>query len=324
MTAAMIIASGKTKNKTNFEPAKVIGSITAVERVTILLQQAGVQRIVVVCDEDDKIRKIRSVSNLTFLAGPKDGEMLDSIKTGLSYLHDKCSKALIVYVDVPMFSIATLRALMDADGDVCIPSYHGRWGHPILLRTDRFCKVMSYHGDRGLRGAIDASGIKKQIVEVDDAGIRADIQRDQFYKELLPDHDASRMRLSYQLGIGKERVFYDDNVHQLLSLTEELGSLSRACVYMGISLNKGRTVISTIEQQLGQPVLVTQQGGKNGGYSHLTPEIKTLSLEYNAFCSEAEDILQELFRKHFVSNSKIADNSERNDSEGTLYEHNIH
>ena len=96
-------------------------------------------------------------------------------------------------------------------------------------------------------------------------------------------------------------MFYDDDVHHLLSLTEELGSLSKACIYMGISLNKGRAIIATVEQQMGQSVLKTQQGGKNGGYSHLTPETKSWMTSYNAFCEEAGEVLQQLFQKHFIS-----------------------
>lgn len=303
MTAALIIASGRTDSKTSFEPSKMIGTITAVERISISLQQAGIQRIVVVCDEHDRIKKMNSSANLIFLSAPSGGEMLDSIKTGLSYLQDKCTEVLLVYVDIPMFSVDTIHSLREAEGGICIPSYHGRCGHPVLLRAEHFPAVLAYEGDRGLRGAIEAVGIPKQIVEVDDAGIRADIQRGQTYEKLLSGHDASRPRLSCQFKIGKERVFYDGDVHQLLLLIEELGSLSKACVYMGISLSKGRAVIATIEQQLGHPVLATQQGGRNGGYSHLTEEIKTLMARYDDFCCEAKDTMEQLFQKYFTSAS---------------------
>ena len=300
MTAALIIASGKTNTKTAFEPAKMIGSITAVERIAILLQQAGIQRIAVVCSEDDKIRKLHTSANLTFLTAPSDGEMLDSIKIGLTYLRNKCTEALIVYVDIPMFSVHTVHKLMQADGDVCIPSYHGRWGHPILLRADHFAQILAYQGDNGLRGAIEAANINKRILEVEDAGIRADIQRDLSYQKLITNHDAAKMRLTCQFGIAKERVFYDGYVHQLLSLMEELGSLSKACTHMGISLNKGRAIIATIEQQIEHPVLETQQGGKHGGYSRLTAEMKSLLADYDSFCAEAETYLQQLFQKYFL------------------------
>lgn len=301
MVSALIVASGKTNSKTSFEPGKVIGSITAIERVAVLLQQAKISTIVVVCEEDDKIRKLCSTGNLTFLSSPPNGEMIDSIKVGLSYLQNKCTKALIVYVDIPMFSLKTIRLLMESEAGVCIPAYQGRWGHPILLGAEHFEEILSYEGEKGLRGALDAFGIKKQIIQVDDAGVRADIQRGSLFKELVPGHDAAKLRLSCRFGIGKERIFYDEEVHQLLSLIQELGSLSKACTYMGISLNKGRTMITTIEEQIQKPALKTQQGGKNGGYSHLTDEMKAMMKSYCSFCAEAEQTLEKLFQKYFLS-----------------------
>ncbi|MBS6195399.1 MAG: NTP transferase domain-containing protein [Clostridiales bacterium] len=303
MTTALIVASGKTNSKTKFEPTKVVGTITAAERIFILLRQAGIQRIVVVSDEEDKLQKNHSSSSadITFLPSPADGEMLDSIKAGLAYLDGKCTQVLIVYVDVPMFSVETIHSLIEAEGGVCIPSYRGQWGHPILLRAEHFHEILAYHGQHGLRGAIEQAGIGKQIVEVDDPGVRADIQRGKSYEKLLPMHDAARLRVSCQIGIGKERIFYNDEVHRLLRLVEELGSLSKACAYTGISLNKGRTIISTIEQQMGHPVLETQQGGKNGGYSHLTEEMKVLMSRYDGFSREADGFLQQLFEKYFIS-----------------------
>lgn len=300
MTAALIIASGKTNRNTNFEPTKLIGSITAVERVAILLRQAGVERIAVVCLEDDRIRKLRSVPNLTFLTAPAGGEMLDSIKTGLEYLQNKCSEAFIVCVDVPMFSADTLCTLMEAQGDVCIPAYKGRWGHPVLLRAAHFSDIMAYDGENGLKGALESTSLNKQIIEVEDPGVRVNIRRDAAYEELVPEHDAAKLRLACRFAIGKERVFYNDEVHQLLALTEELGSLSKACLHMGISLNKGRSVIATVEQQLGEAALETQQGGKHGGWSRMTPETRDMFERYSAFTDEAEQALQELFEKHFL------------------------
>lgn len=305
MIAALIITSGHTNSKTKLKPEKIIGTITAVERVAILLQQTGIDRIVVVCDKNSKLQKFHSSVNFTFLYSPSEGEMLDSIKIGLEYLQDKCTGVLIAYVDVPMFSMHTAEALITAEGDICIPSYQGRWGHPIFLQAKHFSKILAYHGERGLRGAIDAAGLQKQIIPVDDAGILADIQKDGSYKKLLSGHDAARLRLSYRFEIGKERIFYGPDIHQLLQLIDELGSLSKACTYMGISLNKGRTIISTIEQQLKQPVLETQQGGKNGGYSHLTNDIKQLMNCYDDFCSEANNTLQQIFQKYFPSDTEL-------------------
>lgn len=115
------------------------------------------------------------------------------------------------------------------------------------------------------------------------------------------ERDLPELNASFQIRISKEKGFYGPGVHRLLQLTEEYGSLSSACQHMGLSYTKGRKIISTMEEQLGAPVLITKQGGKTGGYSHLTEEAKEMMERYNAFQKAVDGIFQELFRKHFSS-----------------------
>ena len=299
MTAALIIAAGKTDRKDRFSPEKQIGRITAIERVVLLFKLAGIQRIVVVGDEEELPQKLVSSMNLVFLTAAANGEMLDSIRRGLQYLQNKCTDVIVSYVDVPIFSLQTVQALLNASENVCIPSYHGRCGHPILLRNVCFDDIISYHGTDGLKGAIEAAGIKRQIIEVDDEGILTEPQSGVSYETLAAEHEISKMRASFQIRISKEKGFYGPGAHHLLQLTEELGSLSNACHHMGMSYTKGRKIISTMEEQMGTPVLETQQGGKMGGGSRLTEVAKQMMVRYSAFQEEADAALQEIFKKHF-------------------------
>jgi molybdate transport repressor ModE-like protein len=299
MTAALIIAAGKTDRKDRFSPEKQIGRITAIERVVLLFKLAGIQRIVVVGDEEELPQKLVSSMNLVFLTAAANGEMLDSIRRGLQYLQNKCTDVIVSYVDVPIFSLQTVQALLNASENVCIPSYHGRCGHPILLRNVCFDDIISYHGTDGLKGAIEAAGIKRQIIEVDDEGILTEPQSGVSYETLAAEHEISKMRASFQIRISKEKGFYGPGAHHLLQLTEELGSLSNACQHMGMSYTKGRKIISTMEEQMGTPVLETQQGGKTGGGSRLTEAAKQMMVRYSAFQDEADAALQKIFKKHF-------------------------
>ena len=113
------------------------------------------------------------------------------------------------------------------------------------------------------------------------------------------DGAAAKLNASFQIRISGERGFYGPGVHRLLQLTEKFGSLSRACQHMGMSYTKGRKLISTMEEQLGVTVLETQQGGRAGGYSHLTEDAKRLMRCYTAFMEEADEMLQKVFKKHF-------------------------
>lgn len=299
MAAALIISAGKTDHKDGFSPERQIGRISAIERMAQLFQLAGVQRIVAVGDARELPQKLVSASALDFLTLPDGGEMLDGIRLGLQYLEGKCAEVFVAHVDVPMFSQRTLQLLLDASGDVCIPSCRGRCGHPVLLRARCFGDVVSYHGPGGLRGAIIASGRKPQIVETADAGILTEAQNGFPYETLLENHDASRLKASFKLRISKEKGFYGPGAHQLLQLTEELGSLSSACQHMGMSYTKGRRIISTMEEQLGTAVLETQQGGKTGGSSRLTEAAQKMMASYSALQREADAALQEIFEKYF-------------------------
>ena len=290
MTAAVIVAAGRTDGKEHFAPEKQVGAISAVERVALLLQEAGIRQIAVACGPDDQVKKLVPSRNLVFLPVPPGGEMLHAVQAGLRYWAGRADAVLVAQVDVPLFSTDTVRALLAAPGDIRVPAYQGRCGHPVVL---------AYQGPGGLKGALAASGLVRQVVEVDDPGIRSNIQKGGDYLSLLPGRDMQRLRLSFQLRLGKERIFYGPGIHQLLQLTEETGSLSGACAHMGMSYSKGRKIVAVMEQQLGAPVLETQQGGASGGFSRLTAPAREMVQRYEALCAEAEGTLAQLFQKHF-------------------------
>lgn len=300
MTAALIIAAGRTARKDAMEPGREVGTITAVQRTAMVFRQAGIERIVVVCGDGDRTEKLVSHMNLVFLRVPGGAEMLDGVKLGLAYLRDKCTAALITHVDVPLFSIGTVHALMAAGGGVCVPSYHGHGGHPILLRAEHFPAILSYTGEGGLVGAVRAAGLERRMVDVTDQGVLTNTHGMAPCTRLVEDHDLSRLRPAYQFQLMRERIFYNAETHHLLQLTEESGSLLDACRHMGISYTKGRALIANLEQQLGCPVLESQQGGKTGGSSAITGEARRLMHSYEAFCAEAVETLDALFQKHFT------------------------
>jgi molybdate transport repressor ModE-like protein len=301
MIAALIITSGITEHNAGFEPLKKVGTITAIERIVIVFQRAGVDRIVVVSDGGDT-DKLAARMNIDYLYVDKNGEMFDNVKLGLSYLQDKCTAVLITHVGVPLFSVETVKALMDSEEEVCsIPSYRGKLGHPLFLRAENFQTVLSYTGDGGLDEAIKQSGLCCRFVQVKDAGTITRLETSEDYEHLLIDNNLSRIQLDARIRLVKEKPFFGPGTYQLLQLIEETHSLRQACIHMGISYSKGRGIISIMDEQLGYPVIESQQGGKTGGYSTLTKEGKELMQSYTEFCTEAERCLQELFEKYFSS-----------------------
>lgn len=302
MTAALIITTGKAAQEGEFEPEKEVGTISAIQRVAMVFQRAGIERVVVVCEEENnQVEKLAAHMNLVFLHGHKNAGMLDNVKTGLAYLRDKCSAVLISRVDMPLFSVETVHKLMEAAQAVCVPSHHGSAGYPILLRAEHFQTVLSYEGNGGLSDAVAEAGLPVHMVSVEDEGILADIQDDEeIYSRLIAENDLTELHLDIRIRLMKERAFYGPGTHQLLQLTEETGSLLEACRLMGISYSKGRKLISKTEQQLGYAVIESQQGGKTGGRSIVTPQGKALISTYSSFCAEAKQCLDQLFQRYFT------------------------
>ncbi|MCL2140476.1 MAG: NTP transferase domain-containing protein [Dehalococcoidia bacterium] len=303
--AALIIAAGKTPRRNGFEPLKEVGTIPTIQRVVKVFRRASIERIVVVCDRADySTEKLASRMNTVFLHSPKDAEMLDSIKVGLNYLVDKCTAVLITHVDIPFFSVNTVRLLMNTEKPIGIPSFQGSKGHPIFLQAAHFQSVLSYTGDNGLSGALSASNLKHNYVEVDDEGIIIDTQRQDGLEKLLSNsNNLGKFFPEIQIRIAKEREFYGPGTHQLLKLIDETSSLSEACRQMGISLSKGRTMIALINQQLGRRIIRSKtgslSGGKAGGFSILTKAGKELMHKYALLNAETKQSVNEIFAKYF-------------------------
>lgn len=306
MTAALIISAGRTDRKNGFSPEKQVGRISAMERIVLQLQRAGIRQIVVIGDERELPQKLVPSRELVFLTASAHGQMLDSIKCGLQYVQKKCRQALIVNVDVPLFTEQTVRALLAQEGQAVVPSFQGRCGHPILLRTESIDMIMSFQGVGGLRGAMEHAGLKPVILETEDPGILAERETRLYDMPTAPWGELTEIRPVMQIRLGKERIFYGPGIHQLLQLTEELGSLSNACQHMGMSYTKGRKIVAVMEEQLGVPVLESRQGGKSGGSSRLTQEAKSVYDSYSAFRDEAEAAVQLIFQKFFPSSREEA------------------
>lgn len=265
----------------------------------MVFQQAGIERIVVVCGEDkDQAKKLTAHMNLEFLEAPGGADMPACLKAGLSYLQKKCTAVLVSRADVPLVCVETIRTLMAAEGPVCIPAYHGEAGRPILLRADQIPAVLAYTGSGGLSEAVRCAGLPCRLVAVEDQGVLAAAPGEALTR-LIEEHDLARLRPDFRFRLMREKAFYGPGTHQLLRLTEETGSLLEACRHMGISYSKGRKIIATTEQQLGYPVIESQQGGRTGGRSALTEQGRALVRGYNGFYAEAKQALEELFRKYF-------------------------
>ncbi|MDO4622732.1 MAG: NTP transferase domain-containing protein [Eubacteriales bacterium] len=300
--AALIVAAGRSSRMGNFKPMLQLGSITIAERVVTNFRQAGIQKIVMVTGyQAAELERHLANRNLIFLRNEKYAEtqMFDSVRIGLEYLKDKADRILFCPVDVPLFTAETVHRLLETDAPLVTPICDGVIGHPIVIRSDLVDKILAHSGERGLKGAMEASGAEHVYLEVSDEGIRHDADTPDDYEELLQLHNASLIRSSIQISLSKEKPFFDEQCYTLLSLIRETGSVREAGARMHISYSTCWNMIRTLESQLKNPLLLRTQGGSKGSHSELTVYGTDLIDRYERYSRDLRRYADETFQTYF-------------------------
>ena len=301
-TGAVVVAAGMSSRMGEFKPMLNIGSISIAQRVIATLQQAGVKRIVVITGYQ-AVTLERHLANrgVVFLRNEKyeTTQMFDSAKIGLEYLKNKCDKILFTPVDIPLFTAATVSALLRADELIVYPECDGETGHPIMISASLVDAILADSGEGGLKGALDRLDVPVGYVSVKDPGILHDADTPSDYENLLHYHNRQLVRPVVSLALAREVPFFDERMQMLLQLIDETGSVRMACQRMQISYSTGWNMIKTLESQLPNPLIIRNQGGANGGQSRLTPYGKQLITNYHEFEDELRDFADFLYKKYF-------------------------
>lgn len=270
MKVGGIIAAASRKAA---RPMQRVGTIPAVKRIVLTLQQSGAFPIVVVTGvQADDVRYELSDYGVIFLHNEEHEapQLFDSFKIGLSYLKTKCERVLLTPVNAPMFSPYAARALLDSGAEVATPMRNGQDGHPVLLTDTAFDDVLSYDGDDGLRGALSRMGERRRRVPVDDRGILHTVHDAKELDEDLGGHNRALLHPFIRLSIEKEAAFFNARTKLLLLLIADTASVRSASEQMALSCSKAWEMLNKLEAELGYPVIERRHGGSRGGRTTLT------------------------------------------------------
>lgn len=301
-TGAVVVAAGMSSRMGDFKPMLSIGSISVAQRVVATLKQAGAARVVVVTGYNaEELERHLASSGVVFLRNEnyRTTHMFDSALIGLRYLRDKCRQMLFTPVDIPLFTAATVDALLTSGAELACPVCGGTRGHPILMSANVIDRVLEDSGEGGLSGALSRCGVPMTLVEVDDPGILHDADTPEDYRELLRMHNSQLTRPVVQVSICREKRFLDPRVAMLLTLTDETQSVRAACQRMQLSYSSGWNAINLLEAELGYPVVARTQGGQRGGRSSLTEKGRALLRAYEAYTLRLRAMADELFVQYF-------------------------
>ena len=312
-TGAVVVAAGMSSRMGDFKPMLSIGEISVAQRVVATLRQAGAERVVVVTGYNaDELERHLSKSGAVFVRNEeyRTTEMFDSALIGLKYIRGKCDRILFTPVDVPLFTAATVRELLDSGVELACPVCGGQRGHPILMSPDVVDRLLRDSGEDGLKGALGRCGVPMTLVDVPDPGILHDADTPEDYRQLLELHNSQLVRPVLQVSVARQLTFLDGRVAMMLQLIGETGSVREACQRIQMSYSSGWNAIRTLENELGFTVVSRTQGGARGGSSSITKEGAELLKRYEGFrrelCAEADRLFEKYFAGMFGDGGSAA------------------
>ena len=185
---AVVAAAGLSSRMGAFKPLLPFDGATVIERCVANLRAAGADEIVVVTGRRaEDVEKQLAGSGVKTVRNPDYAEtqMFDSLRIGLRALSPRCGVVLLTPGDVPLVRPETIRALLAARGGFVCPSCGGKRGHPVALDAAYLPALLACGGEGGLRGAVRALAIPETEIEVEDAGIRLDLDTPEDYEKLL-------------------------------------------------------------------------------------------------------------------------------------------
>lgn len=302
ITGAVITAAGAGARNGGSSALQEVKGMSLVKHIVVSFQRAGIKEIVLVTgDQDEQLKKELKGFGITFLHNKESRhtEMLDSVKMGLLYLKERCSRVLICPVDVPFFKMETVERLLEKQALAVIPSYDQKGGHPILVDQALFSRILTYQGKDGLRGVLRSLPQKPVYVEIRDQGTIAPVCNGEIQREAAEAYHQNLDRVQVKVRLVHTKPYFGPGMVTLLRQIHALGSVREASEKSGISYSKVWNMIRTAEAETGLALVRRQPGGKTGGKAEVTEAGLELIRRYEELEQSIEQFAAEEYQRIF-------------------------
>ena len=203
--AGLIIAGGYSSRMGDFKPLLPVKGKPLIEDRILSMVKAGISPIFVVTgykreELEAIIKEIKSriplAIKVVVIHNPDyDKGMFASIKTGIegisNYGEKDVNGVLLLPVDYPLINEAHYAKLydvwLDKSDQFAVPCYYGKKGHPLLIPKRAWSEIISYKGDKGLKGITKDYEDRGEIfrVEMKDERVLLDMDTPSDYNMVL-------------------------------------------------------------------------------------------------------------------------------------------
>lgn len=286
--AGIVLAAGVSSRIKRIKALLYVNGQSMIRWIVHTMQRVGASPIIVVTGyHSAEIEQQLEGEDVVFVRNTRyyQTEMFDSIQLGLSALSGEVNRVLLCPTDVPLVTEQTVQELLAANGAFVCPSYHGCSGHPVVLSSSLIPALIDYSGERGLRGAIEAAGIKPTYVAVEDRSVLLNSNTREDYNQMLgylQERTGQRqIQIDFDLQMNVGSFVFDSMTAQLLEMIDAAGSVERACTCIHQKTSWGLTTIINLEEQLGAPIIIND--------SLLSIEARTLLKKYQLLQADISD-----------------------------------
>lgn len=181
MVSGVILAGGYSKRaNTNKLLLQVDNKPLILHTIDSL--KSFVDKIIVVTGNYDKelrpyLKDVEVVFNNNYPLG-----MFSSVLCGVETAD---TDVLVLPGDMANIAGNAIKSILNANGEIRIPTYHGKTGHPLFLSHKLVKELLLEDIDSNLRKFIDKNLDKVTYVEVDDPFITIDVDTIEDYKKFI-------------------------------------------------------------------------------------------------------------------------------------------
>lgn len=298
---AVIAAAGTPGGFRAYDKLENIDAGAMLRRMIYTFRRAGVEDVAVVTGYRAKEteKSLAKLGAVFLRCGDYENvQMLDLAVKGFRYLKN-CERIFFCPADVPLFTENTLAMMLAQDAPVVIPVCGGRKGHPVLIDAGLTENIAEYKGERGLKGALDASGAEIFLLPVEDDGVILRARSEDHFEELAATELQADIHPKVKLQLMRNEPFFGPGMMVLLKQIDVLGNVRDACEKAGMSYSKGWSLIRTAEKELGCPVVERSPGGKSGGMARVSSAGHRLMERYERLEREITEFAEKKYREIF-------------------------
>jgi len=186
---AVIPAAGRSHRMGTSKALLDAGGMSFLARILSSLREGGADPLLVVVREMESplAREARNHGGEPILNPNPSSGPVSSLQAGIRSLPDDAPAVLFSPVDHPLFSPATVRALIrgfaKSSAPLVVPAFEGWRGHPVLFSRDLFPELLEEGLPEGARTVVRRYLHERLQLSVEDSGILADIDTMEDYRK---------------------------------------------------------------------------------------------------------------------------------------------